>query len=205
VIDVQEARAARKGHEPERTCIGCGKADAREHLVRVVVGPQGEVAFDLAGGAFGRGAHVHPSLSCLEKAASKGLSRSFGVAVHCDGAALSALLVEAADRRIEGLLSSAARSGLVVIGFESVDTALVRDEVVLAVVARDAGGCASSRSIQQAVSEGRAVAWGTKAVLASLVCRVEVSVLGIRSSKIGASVLMTCRAADGARSVSEVR
>lgn len=202
---MQEARVRRKGQGPERTCIGCGKADVREHLVRVVVGPDGEVAFDLAGGTFGRGAHVHPSVSCVEKAASKGLSRSFGMAVRCDAASLCQLLVEAADRRIEGLLSSAARSGLVVIGFEAVDTALMREDLALAVVARDAGGCSSSRSIQKAVSEGRAVAWGTKALLASLVCRVEVSVLGIQSAKIGASVLMTCRAADGVRSVSEVR
>jgi predicted RNA-binding protein YlxR (DUF448 family) len=205
VIDVQEARIPRKGHQPERTCIGCGKDDVRENLVRVVVGPQGEVAFDLAGGAFGRGAHVHPSSSCLQKAASKGLSRSFSVPVSCDGASLCVLLTEAADRRIEGLLSSAARSGVAVIGFEAVDAALARDELVLAVVACDAGGCATSRSIQQAVAQGRAVAWGTKAVLGALVCRGEVSVLGIRSAKIGASVLMTCRAADGARSVSEVR
>jgi predicted RNA-binding protein YlxR (DUF448 family) len=202
---MQQAGETRKGREPGRTCVGCGKVDAREHLVRVVLGPEGEIVFDLAGGAFGRGAHVHPAIACLDKAASKGLSRSFGEAVRCDAAALCQMLVDAADRRIEGLLNSAARSGVAVIGFEAVDAALARDELVLAVVARDAGGCASSRSIQQAVAQGRAIAWGTKAVLGSLAQRDQVSVLGIRSAKIGAAVVMTCRAADGARSVSEVR
>jgi predicted RNA-binding protein YlxR (DUF448 family) len=198
-------REQRRDHsKPERTCVGCGKADAREQLVRVVVDPAGEIGIDLAGGAFGRGAHMHPSPSCIRKAATKGLARSFET-VRCDAASLASLLLAAADRRIEGLLSSAARSGLAVMGFDAVDAALGREELAAAVVARDAGGCASARSIQQAVAQGRAVAWGTKAALGALARRDEVAVMGIRSAKIGAAVLSTCRTADGARSVSEVR
>ena len=48
---------------PTRTCVGCGlRADAAE-MVRLVVADE-EVAFDLAGGGFGRGVHLHPTPSC---------------------------------------------------------------------------------------------------------------------------------------------
>jgi predicted RNA-binding protein YlxR (DUF448 family) len=203
-MEMQAASQQRKGHQPQRTCAGCGKADERDNLVRLVVDPQGEIAVDLAGGAFGRGAHLHPSAACIEKAARKGLARAFE-GVRCEPAALGSLLVDAAERRLQGLLSSAIRSGAAVIGFEAVDTALGRDELGATVVAHDAGSCAQARSIQQAVAQGRAVSWGSKAALGALVRRDEVAVLGIRNAKIAAAVLSTCRVADSARSVSEVR
>jgi len=201
---MQAASPQRKGHQPERTCAGCGKADERDKLVRLVVDEQGGIAVDLAGGSFGRGAHLHPSVVCIEKAARKGLSRAFE-GVHCEPAVLAALLVEAAERRLQGLLSSATRSGYAVIGFDAVDAGLAREELAATVVAHDAGSCAQARSIQQAVSQGRAVSWGSKATLGALVNRDEVADLGIRNAKIAAAVLSTCRVADSARSVPEVR
>jgi len=199
---VTERRQGRR--KPVRTCVGCDKEDEAENLVRLVVGPDGEIVFDLAGHSFGRGAHLHPSLSCIAKA-GRGLSRSFKKPVQVDPQALSRSLVEAADRRIGGLLSAAARSGAVDVGFESVDLALKKGMVPLVVVATDAGSCASASSIRQAVADGHAVAWGTREVLGSLVQRPDVAILGVRGGKIAAAVLATCRTADGARSVSEVR
>lgn len=192
------------GRKPLRTCVGCGKADEAAALVRLVVGPDGEIVFDLAGHSFGRGAHLHPSLACIAKA-GRGLSRTFKKPVQADPQALSRSLVEAADRRIAGLLSAAARSGAVDVGFEAADLAWKKGMLPLVVVATDAGSCASASSIRQAVAEGRAVAWGTREVLGSLVQRPDVAVLGVRGAKIAAAVLTTCRTADGARSVSEVR
>ena len=59
-----------------RTCVGCGERveiprseSPSSVLVRLVLGPGGEVAVDAAGGGFGRGAHVHPRPGCVEKAA----------------------------------------------------------------------------------------------------------------------------------------
>lgn len=91
----------------ERTCVGCGKKDELKHLLRIVLGPDGQVAFDLANHAFGRGAHVHPTPSCLDQAARRGLSRSFRTRVACDGDTLRAELERAAERRMEGLLNAA--------------------------------------------------------------------------------------------------
>jgi predicted RNA-binding protein YlxR (DUF448 family)/ribosomal protein L7Ae-like RNA K-turn-binding protein len=60
----------------ERTCVGCGERAPATELVRLVLGPSGEIAVDAAGGGFGRGAHVHPRAACLEQAASRGLLRA---------------------------------------------------------------------------------------------------------------------------------
>lgn len=62
------ARAA-LANAKARTCIGCRAADLRSQLVRMVVSPEGQVLFDLSGGAFGRGAWTHPSEACLKRAA----------------------------------------------------------------------------------------------------------------------------------------
>jgi predicted RNA-binding protein YlxR (DUF448 family) len=70
--------------EPRRTCIGCGaKADQRA-LVRL--GIEGErVIVDADRKAGGRGAWVHPSPECLDKALRR---RAVGRALRRPGAAL---------------------------------------------------------------------------------------------------------------------
>jgi len=50
-----------------RTCVGCGARAAKSDLLRVVaVG--GEVVADPAARMPGRGAYLHPSQGCLERA-----------------------------------------------------------------------------------------------------------------------------------------
>jgi predicted RNA-binding protein YlxR (DUF448 family) len=52
---------------PTRTCIGCGVRAARPELIRVVAAGD-EIVPDAAGRLPGRGAYLHPSLACLERA-----------------------------------------------------------------------------------------------------------------------------------------
>ena len=52
---------------PIRTCIGCGERAAKPDLVRVVAAGD-EIVPDSAGRLPGRGAYLHPSLACLERA-----------------------------------------------------------------------------------------------------------------------------------------
>ena len=52
---------------PVRTCIGCGARAARPDLVRVVAAGA-EIVPDAALRLPGRGAYLHPSLACLERA-----------------------------------------------------------------------------------------------------------------------------------------
>ena len=53
--------------EPERTCIGCRVRGAASSMVRVVADPPG-VEVDLRRRRPGRGAWVHPLLTCIETA-----------------------------------------------------------------------------------------------------------------------------------------
>ncbi len=50
-----------------RTCVGCGTRAAKSDLLRVVA-VDGEVVADPAARRPGRGAYLHPSQDCLERA-----------------------------------------------------------------------------------------------------------------------------------------
>ncbi|PKN47996.1 MAG: hypothetical protein CVU63_05970 [Deltaproteobacteria bacterium HGW-Deltaproteobacteria-20] len=189
---------------PERTCVGCGKRDASQHLLRLVLGPEGQVAFDLADHAVGRGAHVHPVPACLDLAARKGLSRAFHTNVACDPAALRDQLAEAVERRLRGLLGSAIQSGNVVLGRQAVDAGLGKNEIELILMACDASD-APGPALMRAIADGRAVAWGSRVQLGAALGRSDVAVVGIRSPSLGKAIAEVCRIADGVRSCSEVR
>jgi predicted RNA-binding protein YlxR (DUF448 family)/ribosomal protein L7Ae-like RNA K-turn-binding protein len=180
-----------------RTCVGCGEHVAREapgDLVRLVLGPEGEIAVDAHGhrdgggphapGGFGRGAYVHARRPCLDRAVKGGLARSAKGKVERiagpggpDERPPSPLRVEtlaraiqaAMDRRIEGLLAAAVRSRQLARGADAVTSACHRGEAELVLVARDAAAAADLTEVRNAVAEGRGVAWGSKAELARLV------------------------------------
>jgi uncharacterized protein len=50
-----------------RTCVGCGVRAAKSDLLRVVA-VDGEIVADPAARKPGRGAYLHPSPDCLERA-----------------------------------------------------------------------------------------------------------------------------------------
>lgn len=174
----EEGRASR-----ERTCVGCGLRADGGALLRVVVA-EDEVLFDLAGGAFGRGAHVHASTACLQRA-PRGLSRAFKRDVRIEPDELGRRLVAACDRRLPGLLLAAKRIGALALGADAM--AAVRGGA-LALVAVDAGTVAGRLEIQQAVREGRALAWKTKSSLGGLLGLAEVAVIAIRHAGIAAEI-----------------
>jgi len=170
-----------------RTCVGCGQEDAGDAMARLVVSETGEVAVDLAGGKFGRGAHVHPSPKCLASA-PRGLTKSFKRPIGVTPVELAHAVAAAANRRVHGLLASAARSDRVEIGAEMAGKAFESGKAQLLVVARDAKSAASVGSVMHAIASGGAVAWGTKAELGSLVRKSEVAVLGIVSQSLAAAL-----------------
>lgn len=166
---------------PERTCVGCREATAPGDLVRFVLGPDGDVVPDLAGGAFGRGAWVHPRSECLA-AAPRGMARSFSAQVKTTGKELTALLKTAAERRATSLISSARAGRRVALGKAAVDEAISLGHVKLLVVAADARSAIESREVQTAIASGKAVAWGTKKSLGALCDRDELGVIGVLDS-----------------------
>jgi predicted RNA-binding protein YlxR (DUF448 family) len=170
-----------------RTCVGCGQTDDPKRMIRLVVAPSGEVAADLAGGQFGRGAHVHASPRCVAQA-PRGLSKSLHQRVNATAQDLARSIGEAADRRIAGLLASAARSRNLEVGAETAGQAFESGKAYLLVVARDAAAAASVGRIMHAVAQGGAVAWGSKSSLGSLVGKQDVAVLGITSQPLAAAL-----------------
>ena len=63
-------------HIPQRTCIACREVNEKKALIRVVKSPEG-VSIDLTGRKSGRGAYVHDTRECWEKALKRGaLSRA---------------------------------------------------------------------------------------------------------------------------------
>jgi predicted RNA-binding protein YlxR (DUF448 family)/ribosomal protein L7Ae-like RNA K-turn-binding protein len=174
-------------HRSERTCVGCGAVSSPDELVRIITSPDGALAVDLAGGKFGRGAWVHPAPACVAKAPA-GLSRTFKRKVQTSGEELARLLVVAAHRRAEGLVSAACRSQNVVVGAEMAGRAMGEGKARLLLVAADAPSALTVPAVERAVSRGDAVVWGTKEKLGALVSRPEVSVLGIESRSLAAGI-----------------
>lgn len=162
----------------ERTCVGCRETTAPEDLVRFVLGPDGDVVPDLAGGAFGRGAWVHARPECLA-AAPRGMSRSFSAKVTTKSAEMTQLLRTAAERRAVSLLSSARAGKRVACGKSAVEEALGLGHVALLIVAKDARAAIDSREVQKVIAEGKAVVWGTKQSLGALCDRDELGVVGV--------------------------
>jgi len=159
-----------ENNKHERTCVGCGKAASPEVLVRLVLGPAGEVVVDAAGGAFGRGAHVHAG--CLEKACKGGLARAFKKEVKVTPKELAANIRDAFERRATGIILGARRAGHLSIGGNEVEA---KDPFV--VLAADAGSIAGK--FERAIAEGRAAVFGTKAVLGKMFGRGETAVFAV--------------------------
>jgi predicted RNA-binding protein YlxR (DUF448 family) len=149
----------------ERTCVGCGKTAAPEDLVRLVLGPSGEIVVDAAGGA-----HVHAS--CLEKACKGGLSRAFKKEVKCTTKELAANVRDAFERRAVGIIVGARRAGHLSIGGNEVEA-----KAPFIVLAADAGSIAGK--FDRAIAEGRGVVFGTKAELGKMFGRGETAVFAV--------------------------
>jgi ribosomal protein L7Ae-like RNA K-turn-binding protein len=163
-------------------------------MVRLVLGGN-EIGVDLAGGAVGRGAHVHARSECVAKACKGNIARSFGANVRVDAAGLGARIAEACDRRIAGLLLAARRTRALAIGADATLEAIDAG-APLVVVAVDAASVAKKSSIARAVETGRAVAWGVKAELGALLGTEEVALCAILHAGIAAEVKKTRAMAD---------
>ncbi len=146
-------------HTPERKCILSGAHAARDALVRLALGPDGQVAPDVRARAPGRGAWIGVDRATLEAAQAKGklrgaLARAFktgDVAVPDDlGEKIEAALRQAALDR----LGLEARAGNLILGSEKIETAARRGAVALLIHAADASE-EGRRKLDQAWRVGR--------------------------------------------------
>jgi predicted RNA-binding protein YlxR (DUF448 family) len=97
-LDSQTVEIENGSRGPVRTCIGCRERSAKRELLRVVArsetngtGTAWAVVPDPGGTAPGRGAHLHPSTSCLALAERK---RAFARALRITSGSGKALSTE---------------------------------------------------------------------------------------------------------------
>ena len=188
-----------------RQCAGCAKRDFADALVRVVLDPaDGSLAVDLADSRFGRGAHMHASKECAQKALRGGFAKVFKCKVEGTVESLGEQILDAADRRIEGLLAGARRGKLAISGSDVVRAAYREGTAAMIVVASDAAAAAKLSEIQDAVAQGKAIGWSNKQRLGAIFGRDEVAVCAVLhegvAKAIGSARLMALPFAGAARS-----
>ncbi len=188
-----------------RQCAGCAKRDFADSLVRVVLDPaDGSLAVDLADSRFGRGAHMHASKECVQKALRGGFAKVFKCKVEGTVESLGEQILDAADRRIEGLLAGARRGKLAISGSDVVRAAYREGTAAMIVVASDAAAAAKLSEIQDAVAQGKAIGWSNKQRLGAIFGRDEVAVCAVLhegvAKAIGSARLMALPFAGAARS-----
>jgi predicted RNA-binding protein YlxR (DUF448 family) len=131
-------------HVPERSCILTRRTAPREELIRLALGPDGQVAPDVRARAPGRGAWIGVGRQALDEANAKGklkgaLARAFktgdlDVPVDLGERIESALRSQALDR-----LGLEARGGTLLTGAERIEQAARAGKVHLLIHAADAG------------------------------------------------------------------
>jgi predicted RNA-binding protein YlxR (DUF448 family)/ribosomal protein L30E len=179
---------------PVRTCIGCRSAAPRADLVRMVMGPDGTVVFDLSGGAFGRGAWSHPSEVCLRRAAKvmrQGGSKLAADPAFPEGTEFERIILaldEAATRRARGLALSAYRAGHLALGGDAAAETYAMGRARLVVVATDARAVKKENWLETAITGGLVVGWATKAELGALFGRDELAVFVVSDEGLARSL-----------------
>lgn len=156
--------------------------------MRLVVGPDGEVVPDLSGGAFGRGAWVHPRPACVADAVRGGLSRGLKTKVTASVAEVTQLLRTAAARRTLSLLQAAERGRLAALGTTALEEAERDDRVELLVLAGDAKASAELSAVTRLGQRGRVRLFKTKAELGAAFGRDELALVGLLSADLSREV-----------------
>ena len=157
-------RAETEGTGPERTCVLTRACRPKDQLIRLALGPDGQVAPDVRARAPGRGAWIGVGRKALDEANGRGklkgaLARAFktsGVRVPGDlGERIeTALRQQALDR-----LGLEARGGTLLTGAERIEQAARAGKVHLLIHAADAGQD-GNRALDQAWRVGGGPARG---------------------------------------------
>lgn len=141
-------------HTPERTCVLTRKQGTRDSLIRLALGPDGQVGPDVRARAPGRGAWIGVTQAVLETACAKGklkgaLSRAFKTGDLTIPEDLPARTEDALRRTLVDRLGLEARSGTLLTGSDKIEEAARRGNVHLLLHAADAGSD-GTRKLDQA-------------------------------------------------------
>lgn len=143
----------------ERKCILSGDRADPEGLVRLAIGPAGEVLPDIRAKAPGRGAWIGVPRAELEQALTRGklkgaLARAFKTGELQIPDALPDLIEEGLRKALLDRLGLEARASMVLTGSEKIDVACRQGKVELLLHASDAAAD-GNRKLDQALRVGR--------------------------------------------------
>jgi len=148
---------------PERKCIATGEVQPKHGLIRFVIGPDGQVAPDLAEKLPGRGIWVSADRAALDKAAQKRLfSRAAKQAVTVPEG-LTDHVETLLAHRVVNLISLARKSGAAVCGYEKVKAKLAGEDAQVLIQASD--GSERGKSKLSTPYKGDFIGWLTAAEL----------------------------------------
>jgi uncharacterized protein len=180
--------AATSPRVAERTCVGCSQPGAKDQLLRLVCGLNGQVLLDTHGKLPGRGAYLCVQRSCAEQALKKArLREAFRreVTPPSIDELLRAMASVLAERAL-GCIHIARKAGRVVSGYTQVRRAMMCEPVACLLVAEDTArerrreyeGWCATRQIP-------CRSFLTKARLGELAGRDESSAIGIMDPGLG--------------------
>ncbi|MDX3900323.1 MAG: DUF448 domain-containing protein [Sphingobium sp.] len=143
----------------ERRCILSGERADPDILVRLALGPDGEVLPDVRAKAPGRGAWVGVPRTALEKALGNGklkggLARAFKTGDLQIADDLAERIEEALRQDLLSRLGLEARASMLLTGSEKIDVAARKGQVKLLLHAADAGSD-GNRKLDQALRVGQ--------------------------------------------------
>jgi predicted RNA-binding protein YlxR (DUF448 family) len=144
---------------PERKCIATGEVRPQHGLIRFVVGPDGQIAPDIAEKLPGRGIWVSSDRSAIEKAVKKGLfARAARQAVTVPDN-LVGFVEDQLAARVVNLISLARKGGGAVSGYEKVKDWLSKEQATVLIQASD--GSERGKSKLSTPHHGKFIGWLT--------------------------------------------
>jgi predicted RNA-binding protein YlxR (DUF448 family) len=146
-------------HTPERKCILSGAHGARDDLVRLALGPDGQIGPDVRARAPGRGAWIGVDRPTLEAAQAKSklkgaLARAFKTDQVAIPADLGARIEDALRQATLDRLGLEAKASNLLLGSEKIENAARRGQVAMLIHAADASA-EGRRKLDQAWRVGR--------------------------------------------------
>jgi len=139
----EEGRQPAPGHTPERTCILTRRTAGKAELIRLALGPDGQVAPDVRARAPGRGAWIGVDRAALDAAQAKGklrgaLARAFKTGDLDVPADLGERIEAALRQAVLDRLGLEARAGHLITGSDRIEAAARKGEVECLIHAADA-------------------------------------------------------------------
>ncbi|MFO7770663.1 MAG: RNA-binding protein [Roseovarius gahaiensis] len=144
---------------PERKCIATGEVRPQHGLIRFVIGPDGQIAPDIAEKVPGRGIWVSSDRSALEKAVNKGLFARAARQPVTVPDNLVGFVEDQLAARVVNLISLARKGGGAVSGYEKVKDWLSKEQATVLIQASD--GSERGKSKLSTPHHGTFIGWLT--------------------------------------------